>query len=311
LNISFSAQNDPVYTYKPDNREVVINYKLINSLNITVVNSSFPSFITKFASMQSYSLKNTHYDAQLPPDTYTISFDVNPSTDILYKNISVSITTDTITKLPSNINMFDGWIFGSTFDEGGPSNGDPEKCRQLANAGNGKYIAWGHRNNTHPDRNARDTCFLYKTIPESKSLLDQEYHSTGCLTSGQNASKGCISQITFGDVNNPVFINTPAMHKGSGGNIGTLPFTVGNGTKVFTFTYTPVSIDASITYVRTRINFYGPKPYEIYREFNPVNGNFILTDTVDNTKLPAGTYSLNIYVDYGEMFAIECTIKNV
>ena len=144
----------------------------------------------------------------------------------------------------------------------------------------------------------------------SGTLSGQGYHLTGCLNPGQNASKGCVQQITFGDINKPVFINTPAMHKGSGGNIGTLPFTVGNGVKVFTFTYTPVTLLTDVTYVRTRINFYGPKPYEIYTGFKHTNENFILTDTVDNNNLPAGTYTLNIYVDYGDNFAIEATIKN-
>jgi hypothetical protein len=136
----------------------------------------------------------------------------------------------------------------------------------------------------------------------------QGYHLTGCLNPGENASKGCVQQITFGDINKPVFINTPAMHKGSQGNIGTLPFTVGNGVKVFTFTYTTATLRTD--YVRTRINFYGPKPYEIYTGFKHTNENFILTDTVDNNNLPAGTYTLNIYVDYGDNFAIEATIKN-
>jgi hypothetical protein len=221
------------------------------------------------------------------------------------------VTTLPPVTLPSNINTIAGWIPGSFFDEGGPSNGDPEKCRQLAIASNGKYIAWGHRDRTHPDPSYRNTCFLYKTLnmQPGGTPLDQGYHSTGCLNPGQNASKNCISQITFGDINKPVFINTTAMHKGSGGNIGTLPFTVGNGTKVFTFTYTTATLRTD--YVRTRINFYGPKPYEIYTGFIPTNGIFILTDTVDNNNLPAGTYNLNIYVDYGDDFAVEATIKNV
>jgi len=193
LIINFSAQNDPAYSNKPDDRPVVINYKLINSKNITIVNNSFPSFATKYGGMLSYSLNNIHDNSQLPPDIYTISFDVVPAVDILYKNISVIITTEPI-------DAIDGWVVGSDFEEGGPSNGVAEKCRQMAIDGNGKYVAWGHRNDNHPTPAYRNTCFLYKKVNALSTALGlsamtvdgKGFHSTGCLIPGKNVSSGCL-----------------------------------------------------------------------------------------------------------------------
>jgi len=69
---------------------------------------------------------------------------------------------------------------------------DPERCRQLALTSNGRYVAWGHRKDNHPNQIYKNTCFLYtKGFKPYKGNPNDEIHTTGCLKEGQRVDKGC------------------------------------------------------------------------------------------------------------------------
>ena len=75
-------------------------------------------------------------------------------------------------------------------------NQTPEMCRQKALNSNGKYVAWGHRNENHPDPRYKNTCFLYTKPPFLKpnpkwTPVDDKVHITGCNNPGEVAMFGC------------------------------------------------------------------------------------------------------------------------
>lgn len=72
-------------------------------------------------------------------------------------------------------------------------NQTPEMCRQKALNSGGKYAAWGHRNETHPQM--PNTCFMY-TAPFGgtfKGNTNDRVHLTGCLRPGERVEWGCKS----------------------------------------------------------------------------------------------------------------------
>ncbi len=71
-------------------------------------------------------------------------------------------------------------------------NQTEEMCRQRALKSGGKYVAWGYRNESHPQPEWRKTCFLY-TAPFApfKGNNDDKAHSTGCLNPGEKVEWGC------------------------------------------------------------------------------------------------------------------------
>ena len=95
--------------------------------------------------------------------------------------------------LPSNIDFVKGWS-GNHENPGGKVPG-PEKCRQLALNSNGKYVAWGYRNDTHPDPALKNTCFLYTQgfAPYTGNTTDN-IHLTGCLYPEHKVIYGCKTQ---------------------------------------------------------------------------------------------------------------------
>ena len=100
-------------------------------------------------------------------------------------------------KLPEYIDKVKGWSGGAAENPYAYSIplkvDDPERCRQLALTSNGRYVAWGHRKDNHPNQEWKNTCFLYTKPFPSPSKFDpnDEVHTTGCLKEGQRVDKGC------------------------------------------------------------------------------------------------------------------------
>jgi hypothetical protein len=100
-------------------------------------------------------------------------------------------------KLPEYIDKVKGWSGGAhenPYAHRIPLKvDDPERCRQLALTSNGRYVAWGHRKDNHPNQEWKNTCFLYTKPFPSPSKFDpnDEVHTTGCLKEGQRVDKGC------------------------------------------------------------------------------------------------------------------------
>jgi hypothetical protein len=140
------------------------------------------------------------------------------------------------------------------------------------------------------------------SAPSSGSTTTTSAPSSGSYPTVSNP--GDVIKIAYGDANKPVFV-APDGHTN---NIGTLPFTVGSGSKLFNFKYTPMPNFPAGVNVRSRITFYGPKSYEIYKEFSSPINILTISHVADNSELPPGTYSLNIYIDYGESFSVEGTV---
>lgn len=93
-------------------------------------------------------------------------------------------------QLPADISKVFGW--SGNHENPGDKNQTAEDCRQKALNSGGKYVAWGHRNSTHPDPNWRDTCFLYTQgfAPFAGNPADT-VHQTGCLRPGEKVEWGC------------------------------------------------------------------------------------------------------------------------
>ena len=92
---------------------------------------------------------------------------------------------DPVTKIDS----VTGWQ--GTHENPGLKNQTEESCRQLA-LKDPKYVAYGFRNNTHPDPNLRNTCFLYtKGFGPFAGTPGETVHKTGCLRPGELVSLGC------------------------------------------------------------------------------------------------------------------------
>jgi hypothetical protein len=68
----------------------------------------------------------------------------------------------------------------------------PEQCRQKALNSAGRYVAWGYRNESHPDPHWKNTCFLYTQgfSPYNGNPTDV-VHTTGCLQPGEKVQWGC------------------------------------------------------------------------------------------------------------------------
>jgi hypothetical protein len=96
-------------------------------------------------------------------------------------------------ELPSNIDRVSGW--SGNHENPGDKNQTPEDCRQKALNSNGIYVAWGHRNDQHPDPNYRNTCFLYTQgfAPYAGDPNDK-VHTTGCLNESEKVKYGCKSE---------------------------------------------------------------------------------------------------------------------
>ncbi len=111
--------------------------------------------------------------------------------------------SDSITSVPQGISKITG--FSGNFDDfSSEKNQTAEMCRQKAINSNGKYVAWGHRNENHPDPNYRNTCFLYKSPPFLKpnppyTFTNDQVHLTGCLKDGDAAIYGCKSGEGIGN----------------------------------------------------------------------------------------------------------------
>jgi hypothetical protein len=103
-------------------------------------------------------------------------------------------TTGTISTLPTDIDKVPGYS-SEKFDNIEDKNQTAEICRQKALASDGKYVAWGYRNNDHPDVNYKNTCFLYpKPFAPYSGNPDDKVHQIGCLRPGEKVSWGCKTQ---------------------------------------------------------------------------------------------------------------------
>jgi hypothetical protein len=113
---------------------------------------------------------------------------------------TVLFTTDSSWKmntdqLPSNISKVNGWTGNHEnplYNNKLITNQSEEMCRQKALNSGGKYTAWGHRNNTYPDPEWQNTCFLY-TAPFApfKGNVNDTAHTSGCLRPGEKIEWGC------------------------------------------------------------------------------------------------------------------------
>jgi hypothetical protein len=96
-------------------------------------------------------------------------------------------------QIPGDISMVSGWA--SEYPREDPpenTNQTPEMCRQKALNSGGKYVAWGHRNETHPNSGYRNTCFLYPApMGPYKGDITDKAHTTGCLRPGEKVEWGC------------------------------------------------------------------------------------------------------------------------
>jgi alpha-tubulin suppressor-like RCC1 family protein len=94
--------------------------------------------------------------------------------------------------LPGDINKVWGWQGNHENPVDNNINQTEEMCRQRALKSGGKYVAWGYRNESHPQPEWRKTCFLY-TAPFApfKGNNDDKAHSTGCLNPGEKVEWGC------------------------------------------------------------------------------------------------------------------------
>jgi hypothetical protein len=97
--------------------------------------------------------------------------------------------------LPNDINKVWGWQGNNENPlENGKfiTNQSEEMCRQKALNSGGKYVAWGYRNESHPQPESRKTCFLY-TAPFApfKGNSEDTAHTTGCLKPGEKVEWGC------------------------------------------------------------------------------------------------------------------------
>jgi hypothetical protein len=93
--------------------------------------------------------------------------------------------------LPPDINTVPGWTWGHE-NPSDNSNQSAEDCRLKALNSNGKYAAWGFRNDKHPDAGWRNTCYLYTSpFAPYNGNPDDNVHSTGCLQPGERVVLGC------------------------------------------------------------------------------------------------------------------------
>lgn len=123
---------------------------------------------------------------------------------ICYNGKYVAIKSDTLSTAtvinvndakidtPNNINFVSGWARIPHDNPPDNTNQTPEMCRQKALKSGGKYVAWGHRNEMHPDSSYKNTCYLY-TAPFGpyKGDINDTVHITGCLKPNQKVEWGC------------------------------------------------------------------------------------------------------------------------
>jgi hypothetical protein len=132
----------------------------------------------------------------------TISSSTSASPAATEKSTSQTTTTTTITSttgtvsttLPTDIDKVPGFS-SEKFENSADKNQTAEMCRQKALASDGKYVAWGYRNNDHPDATYKNTCFFYTNpfAPYSGNP-DDKVHQIGCLRPGEKVSWGCKTQ---------------------------------------------------------------------------------------------------------------------
>jgi len=66
---------------------------------------------------------------------------------------------------------------------------DPNVCKSIAR--NKKLAVWGHRNNLHPDKRYKNSCYFYKSGPKYAGNGNDRIHMIGC-TFGGNPKTGCV-----------------------------------------------------------------------------------------------------------------------
>jgi hypothetical protein len=92
----------------------------------------------------------------------------------------------------TNVDSVNGW----QGDHENPTtkNQTEYSCWAAAAAQPEKYSAWGFRNESHPDANWRNTCFLYfKNFQPFGGNLSDTVHVTGCVNPGDKVNLGCRS----------------------------------------------------------------------------------------------------------------------
>src|SRR6056300_740652 len=83
---------------------------------------------------------------------------------------------------------------------------DPNVCKSIAR--NKKLAVWGHRNNLHPNKRYKNSCYFYKSGPKYAGNRNDKIHMIGC-TFGGNPKTGCVQPMR-----EPVFIKWGASWKG-------------------------------------------------------------------------------------------------
>ena len=92
-----------------------------------------------------------------------------------------------------DFDMVRGWDSSGVFENENPNvtTRTPEQCRQIALNSNGKYVAWGFRNDNHSEPGRRNTCFLYTKLSNFSGNPNDNVHTTGCILPGTKVSNGC------------------------------------------------------------------------------------------------------------------------
>lgn len=68
-------------------------------------------------------------------------------------------------------------------------SGNQEACRLMAKEKG--YVAWGHRNETHPQVDWRNKCFFYKEIKSFEDDTGDTVHTVGCADPSKDPHEGC------------------------------------------------------------------------------------------------------------------------
>ena len=94
--------------------------------------------------------------------------------------------------VPGNISKVKGFGGGGLQEGTMVQNQTEEDCRQLALQNESIYKAWGHRNDTHPNHEWKDTCYLYTNDFKGYTGNNADnVHTTGCLRPGEKVEWGC------------------------------------------------------------------------------------------------------------------------
>jgi hypothetical protein len=83
-----------------------------------------------------------------------------------------------------------------------PNITNPEECRIIAQQSGAN--AFGHRNNTHPDQQYRNTCWTYDVNGPFNGVSNDNVHITGCTNPNLSMLDGCVpgtapTQFAIGD----------------------------------------------------------------------------------------------------------------